>query len=98
MRRFSSILWGIAFILVFCGAAGAASEQAMKLRGQNGLSKFAPPEAFLSGNFLADETDPNLMLMFCSFAMSKRYCLVFDRKFSFVISSGLLCQYQTFIP
>jgi hypothetical protein len=61
MRRFSSILWGIAFILVFCGAAGAASEQAMKLRGQNGLSEFAPPEAFLSGNFLADETDPNFI-------------------------------------
>ena len=58
MRRLRSIVWSVSFLLVFCGAAAAASEQAMKLRGQNGLSEFAPPEAFLSGNFLADETDP----------------------------------------
>ena len=58
MPRLRSIVWGVSFVLVFCGAAAAASEQAMKLRGQNGLSEFAPPEAFLSGNFLADETDP----------------------------------------
>jgi hypothetical protein len=58
MRRVLSIIMGIGFSLVLCGAAGAASEQAMKLRGQNGLSEFTPPEAFLSGNFLADETDP----------------------------------------
>jgi len=58
MRRFLSILGGIVFVLALCGAAGAASEQAMKLRSQNGLSEFVPPEAFLAGNFLADETDP----------------------------------------
>ena len=58
MRRMGSMLMGAAIVLVICGAAGAASEQAMKLRGQNGLSEFAPPEAFLAGNFLADETDP----------------------------------------
>jgi hypothetical protein len=45
-------------VVAICGAAGAASEPAMKLRGQNGLSEFAPPEAFLVGNFLADETEP----------------------------------------
>ena len=45
-------------VLAICGAAGAVSEQAMKLRSQNGLSEFAPPEAFLAGNFLADETEP----------------------------------------
>jgi hypothetical protein len=45
-------------VAAICGAAGAGSEQAMKLRGQNGLSEFAPPEAFLAGNFLADETEP----------------------------------------
>jgi hypothetical protein len=45
-------------VVAICGAAGAASDQAMKLRSQNGLSEFAPPEAFLAGNFLADETDP----------------------------------------
>jgi len=58
MRRFLSIIWGIVFVLALCGAAGAASEQAMKLRSQNGLSEYTPPDAFLTGNFLADETDP----------------------------------------
>ena len=58
MCRFRAIIWGVLFLLAFCVAAGAASEQAMKLRSQNGLSEYAPPEAFLAGNFLADETDP----------------------------------------
>lgn len=58
MFRFRSVIWGVLFLLVFCGPAVAASEQAMKLRSQNGLSEYAPPEAFLAGNFLADETDP----------------------------------------
>ncbi|HSM89159.1 MAG TPA: hypothetical protein VLT56_03970 [Desulfobacterales bacterium] len=61
MRRLGSIVWSVSFLLVFCGTAAATGEQAMKLRGQNGLSEFAPPEAFLSGNFLADETDPNFI-------------------------------------
>ena len=58
MRRYGCMLLGAAMVVAICGAAGAASEQAMKLRSQNGLSEFAPPEAFLAGNFLADETDP----------------------------------------
>ena len=58
MCRFRSVIWGILFLLAFCGSAAAASEQARKLRSQNGLSEYAPPEAFLAGNFLADETDP----------------------------------------
>lgn len=58
MRRYGCMLLGAAMVLAICGAAGAASEQAMKLRSQNGLSEFAPPEVFLAGNFLADETDP----------------------------------------
>lgn len=58
MRRYGCMLLGAAMVLAICGAAGAASEQAMKLRGENSLSEFAPPEAFLAGNFLADETDP----------------------------------------
>jgi hypothetical protein len=58
MHRMGSMLLGAAIVLVICGAAGAGSEQAMKLRSQNGLSEFVPPEAFLAGNFLADETDP----------------------------------------
>jgi len=58
MRRYGCMLLGAAMVVAICGAAGAASEPAMKLRSQNGLSEFAPPEAFLAGNFLADETDP----------------------------------------
>jgi hypothetical protein len=55
------MLLGVAVVLSICAAAGAASEQAMKLRSQNGLSEFSPPEAFLAGNFLADETEPNFI-------------------------------------
>lgn len=58
MRRIGSVLLGAAIVFAICSTVGAASEQAMKLRSQNGLSEFAPPEAFLNGNFLADETDP----------------------------------------
>ena len=58
MRRIGSVLLGAAIVFAICSAVGAASEQAMKLRSQNGLTEFAPPEAFLNGNFLADETDP----------------------------------------
>jgi hypothetical protein len=47
-----------AILAAICGSAGAASEQAMRLRAENGLSEFAPPEAFLAGNFIADETAP----------------------------------------
>lgn len=58
MRRYGCMLLGAAMVVAICGAAGAASEPAMKLRSQNSLSEFAPPEAFLAGNFLADETEP----------------------------------------
>ena len=58
MLRFRSIIWCVSFLLALYGTAAAGSEQAMKLREQNGLSEFSPPEAFLAGNFLADETDP----------------------------------------
>jgi hypothetical protein len=61
MLRLCSIIWLVSFLLAFHGMAAAASEQAIKLRGQNGLSEFAPPEAFLAGNFLADETNPNFI-------------------------------------
>ena len=58
MRRYGCMLLGAAMVLAICGAAGAASDQAMKLRGENGLSEYTPPEAFLAGNFLADEIEP----------------------------------------
>lgn len=60
MPRLRSSIWCACLLLplLLAGFAGAGSEQAAKLRGQNGLVAFAPPEAFLTGNFLADETDP----------------------------------------
>ncbi len=58
MSHFHSTLWGVALLLIFGGPAAAGSEQAIKLRSQNGLFEFAPPEGFLAGNFLADETAP----------------------------------------
>lgn len=46
-------------VLLACGGVTvAASEEAGKLRQMNGLSQYAPPESFLSGNFVADEVDP----------------------------------------
>jgi hypothetical protein len=53
-----SSVWCACILLLLTGYAGAESEQAARLRSQNGLIAFAPPEAFLAGNFLADETDP----------------------------------------
>lgn len=58
MCHFRSTLLGLAILLIITAAATAGSEQAVKLRSQNGLSEFTPPERFLAGNFLADETDP----------------------------------------
>src|SRR3972149_3917002 len=58
MRRYGCMLLGAAMVLAICSAAWAASDQAMKLRNQNGLSEFAPPEAFLAGSFLAYEPEP----------------------------------------
>jgi hypothetical protein len=54
----------LTFLLAICaffttfGPAWAASEAALKLRSTNGLSEFSPPEAFLNGNFVADEIEP----------------------------------------
>jgi hypothetical protein len=61
MRRFFSMVLGASIVFIvlgFLGSASAASEQAIKLRAQNGLSEYAPPEGFLAGNFVADEVDP----------------------------------------
>jgi hypothetical protein len=61
MRRYGCMLLVAAIVVAICGAAGAASEQAMRLRAENGLSEFEPPEAFLAGNFIADETAPGFI-------------------------------------
>lgn len=58
MAHCRSSVWCACIVLLLAAVAGAESEPAARLRTQNGLTPFAPPEAFLAGNFLADETDP----------------------------------------
>lgn len=58
MRPFCSVLVAVSLLAALSGVTWAASEQAMKLRGKNALSAYSPPEAFLAGNFVADEIDP----------------------------------------
>jgi hypothetical protein len=58
MRRLCSMLLGVSLLLAIFGIVWAASEQAIKLRGKNGLSAYTPPDGFLSGNFVADEIEP----------------------------------------
>jgi len=58
MRSLCSILVGVSLLVALSGVTWAASEHAMKLRGKNALSEYSPPEAFLSGNFVADEIEP----------------------------------------
>jgi hypothetical protein len=61
MRRPCSLHLVVIVLLVLSSNAWAASEQATKLRGDNGLSPFMPAESFLSGNFVADEVDPGFI-------------------------------------
>jgi hypothetical protein len=58
MRRLCCVLMGGFSVLICCGVAWAASEQAMKLRTNNGLSICVPADNFLTGNFVADEVEP----------------------------------------
>jgi len=58
MRPLCSVLVAVSLLAALSGVTWAASEQAMTLRGKNALSEYSPPEAFLSGNFVADEIDP----------------------------------------
>jgi hypothetical protein len=58
MHRLRCFFLGGFSILICCGAAWAASEQAMKLRANNGLSTYTPSSNFLAGNFVADEVEP----------------------------------------
>lgn len=52
------VLVAICVTLTTIGPVWAASEGALKLRAQNGLGEFTPPEAFLNSNFVADEIEP----------------------------------------
>jgi hypothetical protein len=58
MRRFCSMLLGFSMVLALFTVTWAASEQATKLRSNNNLSAYSPPETFVSGNFVADEVEP----------------------------------------
>ena len=58
MRSLCSVLVGVSLLVALSSVTWAASEQAMKLRGKNALSEYSPPEAFLAGNFVADEVEP----------------------------------------
>lgn len=53
-----SMLFGVSFFFALSGVTWAASDHAVKLRGKNVLSEYSPPEAFLLGNFVADEVEP----------------------------------------
>jgi hypothetical protein len=55
------MILGLSTLFGGFGVTGAASEQAMKLRGTNGLSPYAPSEGFLAGNFVADEVEPGFV-------------------------------------
>jgi hypothetical protein len=61
MRRPCLVLLGFLTGLALSAPTWAASEQAMKLRNQSALSGYSPSEAFLSGNFVADEIEPGFI-------------------------------------
>jgi hypothetical protein len=58
MRRCGVVILGCLMALALSAPAWTASEQAARLRGENALSDYTPPETFLSGNFVADEVEP----------------------------------------
>jgi hypothetical protein len=66
MRRKPMLKVGVIFaaicaICVFFSPVWAASDSALKLRADNGLGGFMPPESFLNGNFVADEIEPQFV-------------------------------------
>ena len=61
MFKFLVIFAAICAISTPLSPVWAASESALKLRAQNGLCDFMPPESFLNGNFVADEVEPQFV-------------------------------------
>lgn len=59
MLKVLVVLMAICGIFTTSSPAWAISDGAVKLRALNGLSGFTPPEAFLNGNFVADEIEPH---------------------------------------
>jgi hypothetical protein len=58
MSKALIILLAICALFTIFSPVWGASDGAMKLRALNGLSEFIPSEAFLNGNFVADEIEP----------------------------------------
>lgn len=58
MSKALAILIAICALFTISSPVWAASDEALKLRTLNDLTEFAPPEAFLNGNFVADEIEP----------------------------------------
>ncbi len=58
MLKVLMILLAICGIFTTCCPVWAISDGAAKLRDLNGLCEFMPSEAFLNGNFVADEIEP----------------------------------------
>lgn len=58
MSTLSAVLLASCILLMPPVAAWGASDHASKLRNAHGLSEYTPSEAFLSGNFVADEIEP----------------------------------------
>ena len=61
MLKILVVLGAVCAIFAPVSPVWAASERALKLRAQNGLSEFMPSDAFLNGNFVADEIEPQFI-------------------------------------
>ncbi len=61
MLKFLVIFAAICAISTPLSPVWAASESALKLRSQNGLCDFMPPDSFLNANFVADEIEPQFV-------------------------------------
>lgn len=58
MRVIFALLIGVSVLLCSFSQGMGASNEAMKLRKTDSLVEFSPAQAFLDGNFVADELDP----------------------------------------
>jgi hypothetical protein len=58
MKRIFPVCLALLLLLGSGLPVRAASQKATELRQANGLAEFTPPEKFLAGNFIADETNP----------------------------------------
>ncbi len=83
MSKILIILVAICATFITFSPVWAASEGALKLRALNGLSEFTPQEAFLNGNFVADEIEPQYV-----FGKVKDFCRSRTCPTSWLIEEG----------